>query len=178
MGRSAREGRQRRRGGEEGGAGHGSTRLLGQPPVCSRFAVSHRAHGGLQNPWGRRCRFYSAPCRGEGHLPTGREGDGPEDAAVIPMDPARPGTEPSRRLIHSGCPASSEAVRSVNSRGRAGVWGCLISSRLVPGSSLSHAQCCCFAFPSLPAKTEKNPAAFRLAWAKVSYYASHTKMES
>lgn len=89
----------------------------------------------------------SMPQRG---VPSQGEGDGPEDAAVIPAGPAiaRLGTEPSRRAVHPGYAASSEAVRSINTPGRAGVPGHLISSSSDPVSSLSHTQCCCLSFIS------------------------------
>lgn len=49
------------------------SRLLDEPLVCSRFTGTRRAQGGLQDPRGRWCRFYSAPCCGDGNLPKGRE---------------------------------------------------------------------------------------------------------
>lgn len=87
-------------------------------------------------------------------VPSWGEGDGPEDAAVIPMGPAipRPGTQPSHQVIHSGCVAFSEAVRSMT-HGRAGVRERLISSSSVPVSSL---RCCCLSFASFPAEQKKS----------------------
>lgn len=93
--------------------------------------------------------------------PSPGEGDGPEDAAVTPTggdDQARNAT--MSPVIHSRCAASLEEIRSMNTYGRAGVRGRLISSVLVPVLSLSHAQPCCLSSTSFPAE-QKNPNFFQ-----------------
>lgn len=180
MGRSAREGKGKAE--EEGRGGRRSRAWLCKASCWTsgllqncRHTQSSRTAKSLEKVV--QVLSSSMPQRG---VPSQGEGGGPEDAAVIPAGPAitRPGTEPSRRAVHPGCAASSEAVRSIDTPGRTGVPGNLISSSLVPVSSLSHTQCCCLSFTSFTSWTKKDQLLFRLAWVKVSYYASNGKRKS
>lgn len=167
MGRSVRQGRQGRGGGE--GRKKKQGMALQSFLLNLWFALDLHAHAELKEG----CKIPGEGGAGftQFHAAAGGafqgEGDKPEDAAVIPMGPAitRPGTQPSRQVIHSGCVASSEAVRSVNTHGRARVPGRLISSSSVLVSSLSHAQCCCLSFTSFLAE-QNQPSFFQACLSK------------
>lgn len=96
---------------EEGEAKHDSTKLLAEPLVCSGLAGTRRAQGGLKNPCGRWSRFHSSPCCIDTFPLGGRWSRGYSRDPTVTM----PGLH---QVIHPGCVASLEAIRSVKAEGQ------------------------------------------------------------